>query len=79
MDALPIRTDAELARLTMPVQLILGGKDTLLRSSETRDRMVRCVPNLRLTYLENEGHILPRQTGVIAGFLSDVLEVRIAV
>src|SRR5262245_55382954 len=69
MDALPIRTDEELARLTMPVQLIVGGNDTLLRSSETRDRMVRCVPNLRVTYLETEGHILPRQTAAIAAFL----------
>ena len=71
MEALPIRTDAELASLTMPVQLIVGGRDALLRSSETRDRMVRCVPNLCLAYLEHEGHILPRQTGAISDFLRD--------
>jgi pimeloyl-ACP methyl ester carboxylesterase len=79
MDALPIRSDEELARLTMPVQLIVGGRDTLLRSSETRDRMARCVPSLRLSYLENEGHILPRQTATIASFLNDVSRVRVAV
>src|SRR5262245_6270857 len=79
MDALPIRTDQELARLTMPVQLMVGGKDTLLRSSETRDRMVRCVPNVRVAYLEDAGHILPRQTAAIAGFLNGVSRVRIAV
>ena len=79
MDALPIRTDAELVQLTMPVQLILGGQDALLRSSETRDRMVRCVPNLRLTYLEGEGHILPRQPGIISDFLNDVSRIRIVV
>ena len=70
MDRLPKRTDEELAGLTMPVQLILGGNDALIRSKETRDRMQRLAPNLHLTYLENEGHILPRQTDAIARFLS---------
>ena len=53
----------------MPVQLILGGKDALLRSSETRDRMQRLAPQLQLTYLENDGHLVPRQTATIAEFL----------
>jgi pimeloyl-ACP methyl ester carboxylesterase len=79
MDTLPIRTDEELARLTMPVQLMVGAKDTLLRSSDTRERMVRCVPNVRVTWLEDAGHILPRQTAAIAGFLNDVSRVRVAV
>jgi pimeloyl-ACP methyl ester carboxylesterase len=69
MEPLPIRTDQELASLTMPVQLIVGGKDTLIRSAETRDRMKRCTPGLHLTYLENEGHLLPRQTATISDFL----------
>jgi pimeloyl-ACP methyl ester carboxylesterase len=70
MEKLPIRTDAELASLTMPVQAILGGSDPLIRSQETRDRMERHVRHLRLTYLEHEGHILPRQTSAIAEFLN---------
>ena len=69
MDKLPIRTDDELAGLRMPVQLIVGGRDALLRSAETRDRMTRSVRNLQVVYLENEGHILPRQTATIAEFL----------
>jgi pimeloyl-ACP methyl ester carboxylesterase len=69
MEPLPIRTDEELAALTMPVQLIVGGNDALIRSKETRDRMQRLAPNLRLTYLENEGHILPPQTTAISEFL----------
>jgi pimeloyl-ACP methyl ester carboxylesterase len=66
---IPIRTDEELAALTMPVQVILGGKDALLRSMETRARMERLVSNIRVTYLENEGHILPPQTRAITEFL----------
>ena len=72
MERIPIRTDEELSKLTMPVQLILGGKDVLVHSNETRDRMERLVPHLDLRYLENEGHILPKQTRAIAEFLSAV-------
>ena len=70
MERIPIRTDDELAALRMPVQLILGGHDTLLRSQETRDRMQRLVPQVHLTYVENEGHLLPRQTATIAEFVT---------
>jgi pimeloyl-ACP methyl ester carboxylesterase len=69
MDKLPVRTDDELASLKMPVQVIVGGKDALLRSDETGDRMQRTVTNLQLTYLENEGHVLLRQTERITEFL----------
>lgn len=72
MEKLPIRTDEELASLRMPVQLILGANDTLIRSKETRDRMAGRVPRLHLTYLEDAGHILPRQTGTISEFLDAV-------
>jgi pimeloyl-ACP methyl ester carboxylesterase len=70
MERIPIRTDEELSTLTMPVQLILGGKDVLIHSIETRNRMERLVPHLDLRYLDNEGHILPKQTGAISEFLS---------
>jgi pimeloyl-ACP methyl ester carboxylesterase len=76
MDRIPIRSDADLAGLTMPLQLILGGNDALIRSSETRERMKRCVPHLRLTFLENRGHILPPQTATIAEFLETVTGTR---
>src|SRR6185295_7452832 len=58
----PIRTDRELAALAMPVQVIVGGKDVMIRSAETRDRITRLVPHAQLTYLEHEGHLLPKQT-----------------
>jgi pimeloyl-ACP methyl ester carboxylesterase len=74
LERIPVRSDAELAALTMPVQLILGAKDVLLRSAETRARMERFVQRLSLEYLENEGHILTPQTDVIAEFVSSVAE-----
>jgi pimeloyl-ACP methyl ester carboxylesterase len=68
-ERIPIRTDEELAGLDMPVQVILGGRDVLLRSAETRDRMERLVPRLQLIYLEREGHILPPQTRAVLEFV----------
>jgi pimeloyl-ACP methyl ester carboxylesterase len=69
-ERIPVRTDEELARLHMPVQLILGGRDVLLRSAETRHRMERQVRQLQVIYLENEGHILPPQTHAVLAFVS---------
>ena len=69
-ERLPIRTDGELAALATAVQVIVGGKDVMIRSNETRDRMRRLVPNLQLTYLEDEGHLLPRQTAAISAFVN---------
>jgi pimeloyl-ACP methyl ester carboxylesterase len=69
MDTLPIRTDEELASLTMPVQVFVGGKDALIRSSETRDRLERAAPNVRVTYLDDAGHVLPPQTAAVAEFI----------
>jgi pimeloyl-ACP methyl ester carboxylesterase len=68
-ERIPIRTDAELAGLEMPVQLIVGDRDALLRSAETRHRMEQQVRQLRVMYLENEGHILPPQTRAVLEFI----------
>ena len=72
LERIPCLTDAQLAALPMPVHVMAGGKDALLRSSETRERVTRLVKDLRLTYLENEGHLLPRQTENVLAFLDDV-------
>jgi pimeloyl-ACP methyl ester carboxylesterase len=73
MERIPIRTDAELAGLNIPVQIVVGGHDAMIRSKETRDRITRLVPRAEVVYLEREGHILPRQTIAIARFLRDAL------
>lgn len=73
MEPIPLRTDAELARLRMPVQVIAGGRDVMLQSSETRERMQRHVPNVQVIFLENEGHIVGRQTPAIISFIKQSL------
>ena len=70
MQKIPIKSDAELAALTMPVQLIVGGQDALIRSEETRSRMERLVPHAHVTFLDGAGHVLPPQTSAIAEFIA---------
>ena len=72
MERIPVRSDEELASLRMPIQLILGGKDALLRSQETRARFEQLSPDVRVIWLESEGHLLPPQTTAISEFLTEV-------
>jgi pimeloyl-ACP methyl ester carboxylesterase len=69
MERIPRFTDADLASLSMPVQVMVGSDDALLNSKETRDRVERCVRNASVVYVENAGHILPPQTATVAEFL----------
>ena len=72
MEKVPRRSDKELGSLSMPVQVIVGGRDALIRSGETRARMQRLVPHAQVMYLDDEGHFLPPQTATVARFLNDV-------
>ena len=69
LERLPLFTDPQLAALTMPVQLIVGGHDALIRSSETRARMARLVHDLHPIYVEGGGHILHGHTDAVQDFL----------
>jgi pimeloyl-ACP methyl ester carboxylesterase len=69
MVKLPIFSDAALQRLTMPVMAILGGKDVMLVSAETKRRLERNVPHVEVRYHPEAGHFIPRQTTPILEFL----------
>lgn len=69
-ERLPIFSDAALKRLTMPVLAVVGGKDALLDSGETRRRIDGLLPNSEVRYLEDAGHFIPGQGAAIADFLS---------
>lgn len=68
-ERLPIVADAALARLTMPVLAILGGKDVMVDSRGTRRRLERQVPHAQIRWLEQAGHVLRGQTMPILDFL----------
>ena len=75
MGRIPRFSDADLAGLSMPVQVVMGSDDALLDSRETRDRVVRCVPNASVVWIDNAGHVLPPQTATVSGFLSGLQSV----
>ena len=65
----PIFSDEALKRLTMPLMAIVGGKDVMLDSAETRLRLERAVTHADVRYLPEAGHILRDQTVPILEFL----------
>ncbi len=69
MVKLPVFSDDALKRLTMPVLAILGGKDVLLDSAETKQRLERNVPHAEIRYFPEVGHFIPGQTATILEFL----------
>jgi pimeloyl-ACP methyl ester carboxylesterase len=69
MERIPRFSDADLAGLSIPVQVVVGAEDALLNSQETRERVERHVRNGTVTYVDGAGHLLPPQTEAVAQFL----------
>ncbi len=66
---IPRLTDAELGRLRMPILAIVGGRDVLLESRETQERLQRAAPQAEICFLEEGYHFLPDQTARVMAFL----------
>lgn len=66
---MPRLTDAELAALAMPILAIVGGRDVLLDSRDTRRRLERANPAAQVCFLEDGYHYLPDQALRVMGFL----------
>jgi len=64
-EPIPIFSDDEIRRLTMPVFLYVGTKDIMLNSMETAERMKKLVPNARINILHDGGHSIINQTDTI--------------
>jgi pimeloyl-ACP methyl ester carboxylesterase len=54
----------------MPILAIVGGKDVLLDSAETRDRLGRQAPHAEVVFLPEGRHFLPGQTARVMAFLT---------
>lgn len=61
--------DDALRRLAMPVLLIVGARDPMLDSAETRRRLESTVANLEVLQLADVGHMVIDQTAPILEFL----------
>jgi pimeloyl-ACP methyl ester carboxylesterase len=68
-DRLPVFTGGALSKLTMPVLAIVGGKDALLDSFETR-RRIEALPHGKVFLYADAGHFIVNQGEVIRRFLA---------
>lgn len=66
---IPRLGDAEMRRLTMPMLVVIGGRDVLIDSADTRRRLQRLAPHAEVRFLPEARHFIPGQTGVIQAFL----------
>ena len=66
----PIFSDEELRRLTMPVLLIGGERDALRDAHKIAARMEKLVPDLSSHIIPGAGHVLINTTEYIAPFLA---------
>lgn len=69
-EELPVFSDGDLKKLNMPVAVFVGGKDIMLRSDETIDRITRLLPDATAVMLPERGHSLSGLCDDILGFLN---------
>jgi len=66
---LPVFPDSALRNLTLPVLAIVGARDVLLDSAQTKRRLEKCAPQAQVVYLEEAGHLIIGQTARVLEFL----------
>jgi pimeloyl-ACP methyl ester carboxylesterase len=66
---IPRLSDAELSRLKAPMQVIVGGRDVLIDSDDTRRRLAKPAPHAEVIFLPEARHFIPGQTTRILEFL----------
>jgi pimeloyl-ACP methyl ester carboxylesterase len=68
-DKLPQFSDAALRAVAAPALVILGGKDSLLDSHQTRRRVGALMPGAEVLFLPEAGHFIFGQTAPVLDFL----------
>jgi pimeloyl-ACP methyl ester carboxylesterase len=66
---IPQLSDAALEALAMPLLTIVGGRDALIDSYDTRARLKRHVPHAQICFVEEGYHFLPDQSQRLFDFL----------
>lgn len=67
---IPLFSDDELRKLTMPVALFVGGKDIMLNSKKTATRLGSILEQAKINFLNEEGHSIVNQGDDIRQFLN---------
>lgn len=66
---IPQLKDEQLRQLTMPILTIIGGRDVLLDSRDTRARLEQAAPHAEICFIEDGYHFLPNQSQRVMDFL----------
>lgn len=66
---IPQLSDAALEALAVPILAIIGGRDALLDSHDTRARLERHAPHAEVCFIEDGYHFLPDQSQRVFDFL----------
>ncbi len=69
-EGIPLFSDSELKRLTMPIVLFVGEKDIMFHSAETAKRLGNILPHAKINVLPGAGHVLINLTDKIIAFLT---------
>lgn len=64
-ELLPIFTDEEIKRLSMPITLFTGDQDIIFHAEQTVKRLKRLIPEAKINILPGAGHALINLTGEI--------------
>ena len=67
--SIPQLTDAEIQKLAAPILAIIGGRDVLIDSNDTRARLKKDAPHAEICFLDDGYHFLPGQTARVMDFL----------
>jgi pimeloyl-ACP methyl ester carboxylesterase len=68
---LPVFPDSSLRNLKTPLLAIVGARDVLLDSAQTKRRLERLVRGAQVVYLPEAGHLIAGQTATVLKFLTD--------
>jgi pimeloyl-ACP methyl ester carboxylesterase len=69
MVRMPVFSDNALRNLRAPVLVIVGGRDVLLDSAQTKQRLEQHAPGAQVVYLPEAGHLIPGQWERVREFL----------
>lgn len=69
MVKLPVFPDNALRNLNTPLLAIIGARDVLLDSAQTKRRLERLVPGAQVVFLPEAGHVIAGQTATVLKFL----------
>ena len=70
-EQIPLFTEEELVRLTMPLQYFGGDHDALLDTVKTADRLKKLAADVQVNILEDTGHVITGMTDRILEFMKD--------